>query len=548
MSSALTTTSLSSTGSPDSLVLSGLFVLILHCKYHQMGLLNSIVGWFMQERLERIQYFRKHPVQVQQGVLIELISQLAKTEYGRALGINKGSSPTEYRERLPIVGYSELRPLIERMMEGEENLLLPGEVNWYAKSSGTTSARSKFIPIPKASLEECHFKAGKDMYALYYKMNPQAELATGRILVVGGSHTVHKHNEHAQFGDLSAVLVQNLPFWAEMLRVPSLEIALMDNWEEKVNRMAEASIRHSITNVLGVPTWTAVLFQRILEITGKSTIKEVWPNLELYVHGGVSFVPYRELFRELIGSDDICYLQTYNASEGYFGLQEEYDDEDMLLMLDYGIYYEFIPWMQADKENPDILQLQDVQVGEKYALLISTNGGLWRYLIGDTITFTSTSPYKIIVSGRTTSYINAFGEELIVDNADRAIARACEATGASITDYLAAPKFLQAGKAGAHEWLIEFSKQPSDAAKFNQLLDQELQDINSDYAAKRVGGMALAEPVVHNVPPLTFHNWLKKQGKLGGQHKIPRLCNDRSLIDQLLKEVYADEDLKVRAE
>jgi hypothetical protein len=407
-------------------------------------------------------------------------------------------------------------------------------VNWFAKSSGTTSDKSKFIPVSDESLDETHFKASKDVLTNYYKNFPDSDLLTGKSLVVGGSHQVHQVNEQVQYGDLSAVLMQNTPFWGHWIRTPELSVALLDEWENKIEKLAESTIHENVTSLAGVPTWTIVLIKRILEISGKEYLKDVWPNLELYIHGGVSFVPYREQLHRLIGKP-INYLEIYNASEGFIAAQEKPEDEGLLLYTDHGIFYEFMPVEEYGKKDPATIGLNDVVLNKNYALVISTNGGLWRYLIGDTIQFTSLNPFKIRITGRLKHYINAFGEELIVDNSDNAIAIASEKTNTVVNDYTAAPVYFSDHSNGAHEWLIEFENEPEDLSKFTFELDRALQSINSDYEAKRHKDIALRMPLVHAVKKGTFNEWLRRKGKLGGQHKVPRLSNERILIEEIKK-------------
>jgi hypothetical protein len=426
-----------------------------------------------------------------------------------------------------------MKPYIQRIMNGEQNVLWNTPIYWFAKSSGTTSDRSKFIPVSDESLQDGHYKAAKDVLTLYYNFNPESELLTGKGLVIGGSHTINQLNPEVQYGDLSAVLLQNSPFWGHWIRTPDLSIALMDEWESKIEKLAQRTIKENVTSISGVPTWTLVLFKRILEITGKNCMAEVWPSLELYMHGGVSFTPYKEQFGKLIGKD-IYYLEMYNASEGFFAASDKPGEEGMLLFLDHGVFMEFMPVGEYGKKQPKTIGLRDVQLNKNYALVISTNGGLWRYLLGDTIQFTSLRPYKIRVSGRLKHYINAFGEEVIVDNTDKAISIACKKTGAIVTDYTAAPVYFSDSAAGAHEWLIEFEKLPENMGQFANELDAALKNINSDYDAKRYKDMALRLPVLHALKKGVFAEWLRKKGKLGGQHKVPRLSNDRNLLEEIL--------------
>jgi hypothetical protein len=425
-------------------------------------------------------------------------------------------------------------------MKGEQNILWPSEIKWFAKSSGTTNARSKFIPVSTEALEDCHFRGGKDLMSIYVNNNPDTKVFTGKGLAIGGSYQTSTVNPELYYGDVSAVVMKNLPIWAQFIRTPSLDIALMDKWEDKIEKMASATAQENVTSILGVPTWTIVLLQRILEITGKSNILDVWPNLEVFAHGAVSFTPYRNLFaKTLIPSSSMNYVEIYNASEGFFGLQDQTGTHDMLLMLDYGVFYEFIPIEELDKEFPQALTLDQVQVDKNYAMVISTNAGLWRYKIGDTVKFTSLAPYRIRITGRTKHFINAFGEEMIIENAETAIARACQETEAIIRNFTAAPIYMEKEGKGGHEWLIEFEKEPANLHQFTQLLDQTLREVNSDYDAKRYKDIALQLPVVHSLPEGTFYNWMKKRGKLGGQHKVPRLSNSREYVEDVLSMLQA---------
>jgi hypothetical protein len=422
-------------------------------------------------------------------------------------------------------------------MNGEQNLLWNTPVSWFAKSSGTTSDKSKFIPITEESLQDSHFQGAKDVITLYYNSFPESDLLTGKGLVIGGSHQVSKINEDTQYGDLSAVLMQNTPFWGHWLRTPELSIALLDEWEEKIEKLAQSTIPENVTSISGVPTWTLILIKRILEITGKQNLKEVWPNLELFIHGGVSFTPYKEQFHKLVGAP-INYVDLYNASEGFFAAQDKGEEEGMLLFLQHGVYYEFLPTEEYGKANPRTIGLEEVELDKNYAIVISTSGGLWRYLVGDTIRFTSVFPFKVKVSGRVKHFINAFGEEIIVDNSDRAIAAACEKTGAIVNDYTAAPVYFSDEGNGSHEWLIEFEIEPKDLGQFTFELDSALKNANSDYEAKRHKDIALRMPLVRNLPKGVFNEWLKSKGKLGGQHKVPRLSNDRKHLEEILSISY----------
>lgn len=502
-----------------------------------MAIINSILSWVMKKRIHEVELFMKYPIEVQNEIFEKLIKQATDTEYGKKYHFKSVVSPEDFTQRVPVVTYEDLFPYISRIMQGEQNLLWPSAIRWFAKSSGTTNAKSKFIPVSPEALDECHFKGGKDLLSIYINNNPGSKLFDGKGLAIGGSQQINQMDPklNSYYGDVSAVIMKNLPLWAQLVRTPSLEIALMEEWEEKIDQMAYATADENVTSISGVPTWTILLLQRLLEIRGKSTIAEIWPNLELFVHGAVAFPPYKSLFQTLIGNSKMQYLETYNASEGFFGIQENSDSEDLLLMLDYGIYYEFIPFENVDQENPDTIGLSQVELNKNYALVISTNAGLWRYKIGDTVRFTSLSPYKIRITGRTKHFINAFGEELVIENAETAITKACKATNAEITNFTAGPLYLSSNNKGGHEWVIEFAKNPNDITLFSSILDQTLKELNSDYESKRYKDMALQAPILHTVPEGTFYDWMKKRGKLGGQNKVPRLANGREYVEDILK-------------
>lgn len=475
-----------------------------------------------------------NPVAAQREVLQDLVTTAQYTQFGHQYKFAKLFNLREFKNTVPVHEYDDIKPYIERMMQGEENVLWPTPVTWFAKSSGTTSDKSKFIPVSDESMKDGHFKASKDVLTLYYNNFPASDLLTGKGLVIGGSHNIYPFNEEIQFGDLSAVLMQNAPFWTNWIRTPELSVLLMDEWESKIEKLAETTVKENVTSISGVPTWNLVLFRRILELTGKQTIAEVWPELELFMHGGVSFVPYREQFEKIIGKP-INYLEMYNASEGFFAAQDQPGEEGMLLFADHGIFYEFMPLEEYGKQFPKTIGLSKVELGKNYALIISTNGGLWRYIVGDTIQFTSLQPFRIKVSGRIKHFINAFGEELMVDNTDKAIAIACEQTGAIVNEYTAAPIYFSQGNNGAHEWLIEFEKNPVGLNDFVYELDTALKNLNSDYEAKRHKNIALRLPFVQPVPKGTFHRWLQSKGKMGGQHKVPRLSNDRTYVEEIIR-------------
>lgn len=498
-----------------------------------MTIINSVISWFMKKRMHQIELFMKYPHDVQEEWLKKLIAAGKQTEWGRKYNYDSITNYEQFVKNVPVTDYEDLKGYVERLRAGEQNLLWNSEIKWFAKSSGTTSDKSKFIPISQEALDECHFKGGKDLMSIYCNLNPDTQVFTGRLLGMGGTHISDNPEIGTYVGDVSAIIMENLPAWIELIRTPGLSIALMDEWEEKIEKIARVTSAENVTNITGVPSWTLVLLKRILEITGKSNIKEVWPNLELFVHGGVSFLPYKEQFERLIPGE-MHYLETYNASEGFFGIQDRMNADDMLLMLDYGIFYEFIPLSETGQSSKNAIPLHEVKTGVNYAMVISTNAGLWRYQIGDTITFTSLEPYRIQITGRTRNFINAFGEELIVDNATKALQTACDKTGALITEFTAAPVYFSENSSGAHEWIIEFEKEPEHIAYFNEVLDNALKALNSDYEAKRYQNMVLSEPLVRSVPKGTFYNWLKKNNRLGGQYKVPRLSNNRKFIDEIV--------------
>ena len=497
-----------------------------------MKLLSPAISRLARLRLWSLDQWMTNPIEAQHAVWQDLLASGQYTEFGRRHNFSQVQSIGDFKKRVPVHDYEGLKPFIDRMLQGEENVLWNTPVAWFAKSSGTTSDRSKFIPVSEESLKDNHYKVSKDVLSLFYTKHPESDLLTGKSLVIGGSHQINQFNEGVQYGDLSAVILQNSPFWSNWIRTPDLSIALMDEWEEKIEKLAQSTIHENVTSMAGVPTWLIVLLKRILEITGKENIKEVWPGLELYMHGGVSFVPYRQQFENLIGSP-IHYMEMYNASEGFFAAQDDLSAEGMLLMCDHGIFYEFLPPAEWGKEDPQTIQLDEVEVGINYAPVITTNGGLWRYLLGDTIQFTSLDPFRIKVSGRIKHYINAFGEEVIVDNTDKAIAMACQRTGASVTDYTAAPVYFSESGNGSHEWLLEFDRKPQNLEQFVAEMDEALKSINSDYEAKRYKDIALRLPEVTAIPPGSFAAWLGSKGKLGGQHKVPRLSNDRTILEEI---------------
>lgn len=498
---------------------------------------NSIFSWIIKKRIHQIELFKMYPIEVQRDVLRNLIDGAKESDWGKTYGYDSINSYKAFKEKVPLTDYTTLSPYIERMLKGEQNVLWGSEINWFAKSSGTTTGKSKFLPVSKDALEMCHYKGGKDLLSLYYNQLPDRKLYKGKHLILGGSAEInYLGKSDSYFGDLSAIILKNMPWWAEIRRTPSKEIALMSNWEEKIEMLAHSTIDQDIYILAGVPSWTLVLCNRVLEITGKSHLREVWPNLELFMHGGVSFDPYRDQFKKLIPFEDMNYVETYNASEGFFGIQDEFNSNELLLMLDYGVFFEFIPMNEYNGiQSKTAIPLEEVELNKNYAIVISTNAGLWRYIIGDTIRFTSKTPYRFKITGRTKSFINAFGEELVVENAESAIAAACNKTKAQVSNYTAAPIYMEGNESGGHEWLIEFSKEPESLDVFTHILDGELKGLNSDYEAKRTGDLSLKMPVVHIAKKGLFEAWLKKENKLGGQHKISRLNNDRKFIDELLE-------------
>ena len=497
--------------------------------------INSIASWWFSKRLSDLRLFIKNPVNTQEEQLYYLLEMAADTRFGKQYNFHQIKNIEDYRQAVPLQSYETLFPYIEAMMQGEADVLWHGKVKWFAKSSGTTSSRSKFIPVTQESLELNHFQGGKDVIAFYLHNYPGSKLLQGKTLKLGGSKKLLKHRD-AYVGDLSAIMIDNMPFWANMVSIPEKKTALLADWEEKLDKIINEALRFNLTGLAGVPSWMLMFLKEVLHRTGKSHILEVWPQLEVFFHGGVSFTPYRDTYRKLFPGDNFHYMEIYNASEGFFALQDRKDTGDLLLMLDYGIFYEFIP-MSAYKgiQSKKIVPLKDVEPDVNYAMVISTNAGLWRYIIGDTVRFTSVKPYRIKITGRTKHFVNAFGEEVVIENADRAIEKAAHLTGAGIKEYTLAPVYMQTDRKGAHQWLIEFDKEPDDFEKFKKILDETLQQINSDYAAKRYKDMTMQVPVVTKARHGLFYEWQEKQGKLGGQNKVPRLRNDRQLMEELLQ-------------
>ena len=484
----------------------------------------------MRKRMHQIDLFRKYPHEVQEEWLQKLIDNGKKTDFGKQYGFENIQNYKQFKTQIPISTYEDLEYSIKSLRQGLQNILWPSDTKWFAKSSGTSGSKSKFIPVTEESLIDCHFKGGKDMLSIYCENYPETTIFNGKSLILGGSHEASL-NKNGKEGDLSAINMDNLPLWVNIHRTPSKDIALMNDFEEKIEKIANISSQENVTNIAGVPSWMLVLFKRIIEKTGAKNMHEVWPNLELYMHGGVSFSPYRKQFEELLPKG-VNYLETYNASEGFFGIQDKRNSEEMLLMLDYGIFYEFIPMDDYDLRNT--VPIWEVEKGQKYALVISTNAGLWRYLIGDTITFTNTQPYRFKITGRTSQFLNTFGEELMIDNTDKALSIACQKTNSNVLEYTVAPIYMQSEKKGGHEWIIEFENSPKNLDFFTYVLDDALKSVNSDYEAKRFKDVALQEPKIHLAKKNLFYQWMKNQGKLGRQFKVPRLSNERTHLESLL--------------
>lgn len=496
--------------------------------------ITSLTRKVFEPRQRQIEAYGRNAEIIQNQVLKKLIYNAQDTEWGKTHGFHDVKSYDQFAKTSPVNTYEELKGYIDRMRHGEKNILWPGQVRWYAKSSGTTNDKSKFIPVSKHGLQDTHYAGGTDAVALYLKNNPNSRIFDGKALILGGSHAPNYNLPHSLVGDLSAILIENINPLVNLMRVPQKATALLSDFEIKRDRIARESIHKNVTNISGVPSWMLSVLTRVMEITGKKHLEEVWPNIEVFFHGGVAFTPYREQYKQLITSPKMHYMETYNASEGFFGLQNDPSDPAMLLMIDYGVFYEFIAMDDIENPNPSVIPLWDVETGKNYAMLISTSSGLWRYMIGDTVKFTQKDPYKFIITGRTKFFINAFGEELIVDNAEKGLAKACAATGAQISDYTAAPIFMNAQGKCSHQWVIEFVKSPDSLEKFRDVLDLSLQEINSDYEAKRYKDITLQKLEIIPARKGLFNDWLKMKGKLGGQHKVPRLSNSRNYIDEII--------------
>lgn len=500
----------------------------------KLDLVNSFLSWRMKKRYHQIELFMKYPHEVQEEVFFDNLAKAQNTEWGKRYDFKSIKTHQDFSQRIPLNAYEDIEEDIKRLRNGEADIVWPGEIKWFAKSSGTTSSKSKFIPVSSEAIENCHFKGGKDLLSIYCNNFPETSIFSGMNLRLGGSTFTNKKSNKSFYGDVSAILIEHLPFWAEVRSTPNTKISLMSKWEEKIEAIANTSMKEDVGSLAGVPSWMLVLLHRILEKSGKSNLHEVWPNLEMYMHGGVSFAPYRQHFEEIMGRK-INYIETYNASEGFFGIQDEVNSNSLLLMLDYGIYYEFVPMDEFHGRNSRTIPLSEVELNKNYAMVISTNGGLWRYLIGDTVRFTSLSPYRIKISGRTKHFINVFGEEVIIENTEKALEKTCEIFDASVFEYTVAPVYMEAKTSGAHEWLIEFNHPPKDYESFANVLDDELKKLNSDYEAKRHKDMALKRLKLNVARPNLFYDWLKKKERLGGQYKVPRLSNSRQHVEELLK-------------
>ncbi len=499
-----------------------------------MAFVNSVLNWLIKKRIHQIELFNKYPVEVQTEVLKKLISSAKDTEWGKKHKYKSIKTIADFQKQVPVNHYDDLKPMIDRLRNGEQNILWNEDITWFAKSSGTTAGKSKYIPVSPSALEECHYKGGKDMLAMYFNLYPESELFEGKSLTMGGSRNIMEISNTTYIeGDLSAILMQNLPFWAQFKRTPSLPIALMDEWENKLELMAESTMTHDVRSIAGVPSWMLVLLRKILKKSGKKSIHDVWPNLEVFFHGGINFEPYREQYNSILDLDRIVYSNTYNASEGFFAIQDQKNSTDLMLMLDYGIFYEFIPVSEIESSSPRALSIAEVEENVNYAMIISTNAGLWRYQIGDTVMFSSLNPHRVRITGRVKNFMNAVGEEVIIDNAEKALSIACSKTNASITDYTAAPLFKDDNV--CHQWLIEFDKKPSDQEFFNDAFDTALKSLNSDYEAKRYHNLVLKPPIIVNLKKNTFYKWMKRRNKLGGQNKVPRLSASREYVDEILK-------------
>lgn len=501
-----------------------------------MGIIDSLGSHLMKQRLDQMENTLNRPNEVQQKVFQMLIRKGRDAAYGREHGFGNIRNTRQFQEQVPVISYEDLLPYVNRLLQGEQNVLWPGQIKWFAKSSGTTGVKCKLIPVSKEGLTQCHYQGGRDMLAFYFQNYPDNRVFSGKNLSIGGSQVSNFSGDKNGIytANISAIVMKNLPFWAQFKRTPGLEVTMMNNWEDKVKKIAEITTKQDVTSLAGSPMWMLLLLQHIVREQKIESIQDIWPNLEVFFHGSVSFSPYRQLFRNLDRNNSLRYLEIYNATEGFFGLQDQANDPSLLLMLNYGIYYEFIPEKDFESPNPQVIPLSEVETGRNYSMVISTNSGLWRYKIGDTVKFTSTNPYRFVISGRTKHCINVFGEDLFAEQAEKALSRACDKTGAILQDFTAAPFFYDQQKKGYHEWLVEFVKSPENLREFTDILDMELRELNEDYAEKRKLNIAIESPVVREMPSGTFYQWLKRKDKLGGQHKIPHLSNSRDFLEELL--------------
>ena len=495
--------------------------------------INTVASWMLKKRMHQIELFVKYPIDVQNEELKKLVQQAKNTEFGKKYDFSSIDNYQTFSERVPSFTYEEFFPTIKKTINGQQNIFWSENIKWFAQSSGTTNSKSKFIPVSNSSLDNCHFKGGKDMLCLYLNNNENSNMFLGKSLRLGGSRKIYENNDN-YFGDLSAILIDNLPIWAELISTPNNEISLMDKWDEKIDAIIKGTLLEDVRSLAGVPSWMLTLMNKLLKTTGNKYIDDIWKNLEVYFHGGVSFKPYRNEFNNIISNKEFKYYEVYNASEGFFGIQDRNDGRDLLLMLDYGIFYEFVEISDENKSGK-IIDLSQVKMGVNYSMLITTNSGLWRYKIGDTVQFTSLDPFRIIISGRTKHFINAFGEEVIIDNVEKALEKVIKKHKCKIVDYTVAPRFMESGKKGNHDWIIEFSKEPKNIKDFMSDLDLYIQNNNTDYKAKRFKNITLDKPILHSARKNLFYDWLKSKNKVGGQNKIPRLSNDRKFFDELLK-------------
>ena len=487
------------------------------------------------DRLQQHMRYIDHADAVQQGELVRLIEKASLSRIGRKYDFSSIRTYRQFASTLPLYTYENLKPHIMRMINGAKDELWPGRCVNFAQSSGTSDGRSKHIPITRESFRWNHYQGSSDVMSHYLNLNPASRIFSGKALILGGSFANNLQlKPGVRVGDLSANLIENMNPLANLVRIPSRQIALMEDWSEKLPLLVDASVGQNVTNLSGVPSWFLTVLREVLKKTGKTSIHEVWPNLEVFFHGGIAFEPYRQQYEEICDMSKMHFLDTYNASEGFFAVQSDWDSEAMLLLLDVGVFYEFLPVEESDSETPEVYPIWEIEKGRTYELIITAANGLWRYRLGDTVTIEQLNPVKITIAGRTRSFINAFGEELMVHNADHAITLASQETDAEVINYTVAPVYSISGQSGHHQWLIEFARMPDDEVRFMRLLDEHLREVNSDYDAKRMGDIFLAAPSLVTAPMGLFDRWLASTGKLGGQRKVPRLSNDRTIIEQML--------------